>query len=109
MIWDDLITPINSVVQSVEGFFYYADYLIQSFITLLAVIFQPLAFAFNFVKGFFVGIATPAPATAIAWTFGSQITGVFNAIPYWSLFTFATGAGISILFLMFIIKQLLKL
>jgi hypothetical protein len=86
--------------------FYIAQYLIDNLGNLFAIIFTPLTWVFNFVKGFFVSaFATPVEPT-ITWTFSSDILAVFQSIPYWSVFTFAIGSGVAILVLVFIFRRL---
>jgi hypothetical protein len=109
MIWDDLIAPVNSVIHNVQDLFYAVEYIFSNLSAVLLIIFTPLQFALNFIKGFFDGITTTAPATAITWVFPDNVMAVFNAIPYFSLFEWVLGAMISVFFLVFITNQLLKL
>jgi hypothetical protein len=83
-----------------------ASYVFSNIGSLFGYLFTPLTGLFNFAKGFFDGIATTAPATAISWTFPDNVMAVFNAIPYFSLLEYACGAGISILILIFIFRRL---
>lgn len=109
MIWDDLYNAIATALHNVYDFFYAIEYIFSNLVNIFVIIFSPINFAFNFIKGFFNGIAVPPPETAISWIFSSEITAVFSAIPYWSVFMFAISAALSILILIFIISQLLKL
>lgn len=109
MIWDDLADAFSVIGHNVNDLFYSVQYIIDNLANAFLIIFTPLNFAFNFVKGFFNGVATPPPETAISWTFDAGIIAIFNTIPYWSLFMFAIGGGLSIIVLVFIVSQLLKL
>jgi hypothetical protein len=109
MTWDDIIAPFYALLHNFADFFYAIRYIFSNLANVFVIIFSPLNFAFNFIKGFFDGTSTPPPETAISWTFDSGILAVFQSIPYWSLFIFSIGAGISILLLIFIVNQLLKL
>ena len=85
-----------------------AEYIFSNIAGLFSMLFTPLTGIFNFVKGFFAGIFSIPPATAISWTFPANIMAVFNAIPYFSVLEYACGAGLSILFLIFVFKELTK-
>lgn len=81
-------------------------YLIDNLSNLFAIIFTPLTWIFNFVKGFFVSaFSTPIEPT-ITWVFNTEILANFQSIPYWNTFTYMLGAGIAILITAFIIKRL---
>ena len=96
----------EDLIHHIYDFFYIGQYLVDNLGNLFAVIFTPLTWIFNFVKGFFnSAFAAPIEPT-ITWTFSDNVLTVFNAIPYWNIFTFAIGAGISIIFLVFIFKRL---
>ena len=83
-----------------------AEYVFSNIGTLFSYLFTPLTGLFNFAKGFFDGIASTPPATAVSWTFPSNVMAVFNAIPYFSVIEYACGAGLSILILIFIFRRL---
>ncbi len=87
-------------------FFNAMRYVFSNITSLMGVLFVPLSWIFNFLKGFFAGVATPPPTTAINWVFPDNVVAVFNAIPYFSTLTYACGAGISILLLVFIFRRL---
>lgn len=109
MIWDDLADAWNVIGHNINDVFYVIQYLLFNLGQLFLVIFSPLNFAFNFFKGFFDGINTTPPATAISWNFDSDILAIFNTIPYFSILMGAVGAGIAILILVWVMAQLLKL
>lgn len=109
MIWDDLFNSVSTALHNVYDFFYAIEYIFSNLANIFIIIFSPLNFAFNFIKGFFDGISVPPPETAISWTFSDEILAVFSAIPYWSILMYGVGAGLSFLILIFIISQLLKL
>ena len=85
-----------------------ARYIFENMGTLFTMLFTPLTGIFNFVKGFFDGIVSTPPATAISWVFPTNIMAVFNAIPYFSVIEYACGAGLSVLFIIFVFKELTK-
>jgi hypothetical protein len=109
MIWDDLIAPVYALFHNISDLFYAIEYIFSNLANIFVIIFTPLNFSFNFIKGFFDGTATTPPATAISWTFDSGIIAIFNTIPYWSVFMYAVGAGLSVMVLVFVVAQLLKL
>jgi formylmethanofuran dehydrogenase subunit A len=86
-------------------FFNVLRYVMSNIASLFTLLFTPLQWLFNFLKGFFVGVSSPAEAADIAWTFPENIMAVFNAIPYFNLIEYACGAGISILVLIFIFRR----
>jgi hypothetical protein len=96
----------EDLIHHIYDFFYIAQYLIDNLGNLFAIIFTPLTWIFNFVKGFFVSAFAPPVEPTITWTFSNEILSVFNAIPYWNIFIFAIGSGIAILVLVFIFKRL---
>ena len=85
-----------------------AEYVFANIANLFSLLFTPLTGVFNFVKGFFDGIVSPAPATAVAWTFPDNVMAVFNAIPYFSVIEYACGAGLSVLILIFAFRRLVE-
>lgn len=96
----------EDLIHHLYDFFYIAQYLIDNLGELFTIIFTPLTWIFNFVKGFFVSaFATPIEPT-ITWIFPTQILEIFDAIPYWGIFTFAIGSGIAVLVLVFIFKRM---
>ncbi|MCJ7789658.1 MAG: hypothetical protein MUP69_05655 [Candidatus Atribacteria bacterium] len=109
MIWDDIIEPFFALIHNVADFFYAIQYIFSNLANVFVIIFSPINFAFNFIKGFFDGINVPPPETAISWAFDSGILAIFNTIPYWSVLMFGVGAGLSILVLIFVVSQLMKL
>lgn len=108
-MWDDLFNAVSGILHNAYDVFYSIEYIFSNLANIFLIIFSPLNFAFNFIKGFFDGVSVPPPETAISWTFDSGVLGVFNSIPYWSVFMYAIGAGLSILVLIFVVNQLLKL
>jgi len=83
-----------------------ARYIFSNIGSLFGYLFAPLTGLFNFAKGFFDGMASTPPATAVSWVFPSNVMAVFNAIPYFSVIEYACGAGIAILILIFIFRRL---
>jgi len=98
-LFEDLIHHIYDV-------FYIFQYFIDQLQTLFSIIFVPLTWIFNFVKGFFVSAFSTPIEPEITWTFDDKYLAIFQALPYWNTFMFSIGAGISILFLVFIFKRL---
>ena len=87
-------------------FFNVAEYIFSNIGSLFGYLFTPLTGLFNFAKGFFDGMASTPPATAVSWVFPDNVMSVFNAIPYFSVIEYACGAGIAILILIFIFRRL---
>ena len=98
-LFEDLIHHIYDV-------FYIFQYLIDQLQTLISILFTPLTWVFNFVKGFFISAFADPIEPTITWTFDDQYLAVFQAIPYWNILMFGIGAGLSILVLVFIFKRL---
>lgn len=96
----------EDLIHHIYDFFYIAQYILDNLGDLFAVIFTPLTWIFNFVRGFFISaFATPPPAE-IEWVFSDEIINFYQSIPYWNYLTFAIGGGIGILVLVFIFKRL---
>jgi len=100
-LFEDLIHHIYDV-------FYVLQYLLDNLQSLFNIVLTPLTWIFNFVRGFFISAFVEDIPPEITWTFPDEIVGVFNSIPYWEVFTFGIGAGISILVLVFIFRRLLS-
>lgn len=94
------------LIHHIYDVFYIAQYLINNLGDLFLIIFTPLTWVFNFVRGFFVSAFSADVEPDITWVFSDEILSVFQAIPYWDIFTFALGAGIAIIVLVFIFKRL---
>ncbi|MFA5031257.1 MAG: hypothetical protein WC495_06770 [Patescibacteria group bacterium] len=109
MVWDDLADIAYNLFHIFFDIFYVIEYIFSNLANVFLIIFTPINFAFNFVKGFFDGIAIAPPETAISWTFDSEITDIFSAIPHWDLLMYAVGAGLSVLVLGWVMSHLLKL
>lgn len=98
-LFEDLIHHLYDV-------FYIFQYLLDQLGTLFGIIFTPLTWIFNFVKGFFISAFATPIEPQISWVFSDDILAVFNAIPYWSVFMWAIGCGLAILMLVFILKRI---
>jgi len=109
MVWDDLADIAYNLFHIFNDIFFVIQYIFTNLASVFVIVFTPLNFAFNFVKGFFDGISQTPPATEISWVFDSGITDIFNTIPYWSVLMYAVGAGLSILILGWVMSHLLKL
>jgi hypothetical protein len=97
---------MDDIVQITYDIYNLARYIFSNIADLFTILFTPLIWLFNFIKGFFIGIATPPPATAITWVFPDNIMAVFNAIPYFGLLEWACGAALSIFVLIFVFKHI---
>ena len=102
-LFEDLIHHIYDI-------FYTIWWLLDGLQNLFVVIFRPLTWIFNFGKGFFdTAFKTPAElgiTIGDIGSFSSNVQAVFNAIPYVNYIFAGVGAGLGILFLVFIIKRL---
>ncbi len=83
-------------------------YIVDNISTFFSILFVPLQWIFNFLKGFFVGINSAPPATAISWVFPTNIMAIFNAIPYFSVLTSAVASALGILILVFIFRRFVE-
>ena len=97
---------VDDLVHSAFDFFNVLRYVIENLGSLFSYLFTPLTGLFNFAKGFFDGIATPAPTTAMTLGWSTNVMAVFNAVPYFNLLEWACGAGISVMILIFIFRRL---
>lgn len=101
-LFEDLIHHIYDV-------FYIAQYLLDNLADLFSIIFIPLTWIFNFVRGFFNSAFATPPEAGISWVFSDSILNFYNSIPYWNYLMFGVGAGIGILFLVFIFKRIVSI
>jgi len=97
---------MDDIVQIAYDCFNVARYVFANIAELFTLLFTPLQWLFNFLKGFFDGVSSTPPETAISWTFPDNVMAVFNAIPYFSLIEYACGAGLAVLTLIFIFRRL---
>jgi hypothetical protein len=98
----------DDLIHSTFDFFNVLRYVIQNLGSLFSYLFTPLTGLFNFVKGFFDGIATPPPTTAMTLGWQTEIMTIFNAIPNFSLLCWACGAAVAIILLVFIFRRLVE-
>ena len=106
MSWEDLVEIADLLFHSFFDVFYSLQYILSNILEIFKIIITPLTFAFNFVKGFFDGIATPPPEEIIDWTFSTEIWGVLETIPYFTIFIASIGAGLGMLFLAYLLNKL---
>ena len=99
----------EDLVHHIYDLFYIAQFLLENLQDLFGLALNPLAWIYNFVKGFFVSAFSSPVEPDISWVFPEGVLAVFQAVPYWDVFMFAIGAGISVLFLVFIFKLLTSL
>lgn len=102
-LFEDLIHHFYDILYSLQWFF-------EGLQNLFVIIFRPLTWIFNFGKGFFdTAFKTPAELgieIGELGSFGTNVMSVFNAIPYANYIFAGVGAGLGIVFLVFIIKKL---
>ena len=99
---------MDDIIQIYYDCFNVIRYVFSNIAGLFTILFTPLAWLFNFLRGFFDGVSTTPPATEISWVFPANILAIFNAIPYFSLIEYACGAGLAILVLIFIFRRLME-
>lgn len=98
-LFEDLIHHIYDI-------FYIGQYLVDQLQILFGIIFTPLTWIFNFVKGFFDSAFASAVESEISFTWSADVLAVFNLVPHWNILMFAISAGISILVLAYILRRL---
>lgn len=98
---------MDDLIQIAYDFFNAMRYIFSNIGTLISVLFLPLNWLFAFLKGFFVGVSTPPPTTAIAWTFPSNVMSLINTIPYMPLLEQILGVALAITVLSFIFRKII--
>lgn len=83
-------------------------YIVSNIGTLFSLIFAPLAWLFNFLKGFFVGILAAPTTPAVSSAISNNVMAVFNAIPSFASIEQACAAGLAILVSVFIFRRLIE-
>jgi hypothetical protein len=73
----------------------------------IAIFVLPFNFAIQFIRGVITTVFDAPPASSITWD--PNVLAVFSAIPYWSTISIVLGACLSVLALVFILKQFTKL
>jgi len=68
----------------------------------------PLNFVFTFLRSFLASAFSSPAASGITYSWNSQILAVFDYIPYFSVIKLALFAGLSILIVFYIFRQLTK-
>jgi hypothetical protein len=94
--------------QTASDFLIFLGWTWQNFITILDKVFLPVQFVYTFLKGLVVSAFSTPITPASIWSFNSQTLQVFNAIPYWDTLILVLILGLTILMIVFIFKQFLR-
>lgn len=90
--------------------FYTIWWFLDALQNLFVIIFRPLIWIFNFGKGFFDTAFKTASELGLEigelGHFGTQVFDFFDTIPYFNYIFAGVGAGLGLLFLVFIVKRL---
>lgn len=94
--------------QTASDFLIFLGWVFENTGLLIGKIFLPVQYIYTFLKNFGASaLSNPITPNEI-WTFDDEILAVFNAIPYWNTIIFVLVLGISILFIVFILKTFLR-
>lgn len=100
----------SDLIHHIYDVFYTAWWVLDGLQALLAVILAPLTWIFNFGKGFIYTAFKTAEELDLVkgdiTTFSDNVQAVFSAIPYVNYIFSGVGVVLTIIFLVFIIKQL---
>lgn len=93
--------------QTASDFFVFLGWAWQNTTAILGNVFLPVRYIYTFLKQFFTSaFAPPAPPESI-WSFGTDTLAIFSTIPYFNVLIYAVVLGITILFVVFLIKTFL--
>jgi hypothetical protein len=108
MTWEDLVNFGDLVFHTTLDAFYSLAYILENALNVFNIIIKPLTFIFNFIKGFFDGLATIPEELEIEYTFAENVMSVFETVPYFSLLVASIGAGLMMLLLSYLVGKLTK-
>lgn len=91
--------------QTASDFLVFLGWVWQNIIIILKDVFLPVQYIFTFIYQFFVYTLKPAPAFTTIWSFPSAIVDLFYSVPYFNVLVSAAMLGITIIFVMFILKS----
>jgi len=97
---------LEDFIHHIYDIFYIVQYFFDNIKEIFSILFTPLVWIFDFFKGFFVSAFGTPPAPVSDWAFSNDIMTIFSSIPYFSAFMVCLGIGITILFLVFVLKRL---
>lgn len=68
---------------------------------------MPFSYLFSFLKAL-LATAFVTPTNFTGYTWNSDILGIFSAIPYWDTLKVVIGIAISLMFLFFVLRTILR-
>lgn len=93
---------------TISDFFIFLGWLWTNIVEIFKALFVPLQYIYSFFQSFFsTAFSSPVEPETI-WSFNDETLAVFGAIPYFHILIAAAIAGISLLFIIFILKTFLK-
>lgn len=95
--------------QTASDFIIFLGWVFENFGILVGKIFLPVQYIFTFLKNFGTYVfSTPIIPDEEIWIFNTGILSIFGSIPYWETIIFVLLLGLSILFIVAILKTFLK-
>lgn len=105
-LFEDLIHHIYDV-------FYIANWFVDNLSDMFSIAFKPLAWIFNFVRGFFVSATSTLAELELevpeilVWT--SNVQNVFENFPYMNLLITGIGGALGLFLVVFIFKKIIHI
>jgi len=97
------------LIHSTSDFFIFLSWIFSSLKELVLAITLPISYVWSFLSGF-ISNATKAPATPEAsYTFSTSTMSIFQAIPYWNIFSSVIGISILVIGGIAIVHLILKI
>jgi hypothetical protein len=94
--------------QTAIDFLVFLGWLWQNTILILKDAFLPIQYIYTFLYQFFVFAFKPPTAFQTIWSFPTAIIDLFYSVPYFNVLVSAALVGITIIFVMFILKTFLQ-
>lgn len=99
---------MDEILHLIKDYFYVWQWLLDELKDLMAVVFAPLSWIFNFSKGFLFGAGSP-PQEITHYVFTAQIIGIFQDFPYFNSLLTAIACGLGILVVAFIFRKIIHI
>jgi len=94
--------------QTASDFLIFLGWAFKNSTLILGKVFLPVRYIYTYLREFFTNAFVPPTTPEAIWTFPDEIKAVFNAIPYFNVLMSVMILGISILIIVFILKQFTK-
>lgn len=97
------------LIHYVSDFFIFLGWIFSILKELILAFLSPVSYIFNLLKSFTISAFISPQTPPVSYTFSSEIMGVFNTIPYWSVLCSLIGIAILVILGVIILRLFLSL